>query len=255
MFQTIFVSYLCTIIYMEEKNKIEVCFSPLLFHLYQNANSNVVVIDVLRATTAICAAFEAGAEKVIPVGTVEEAKKVKKAGYILAAERDGIVLDFADFGNSPFNFTPERVNGKTIAYSTTNGTQAIQLAKDSRNIIVGSFTNLSEVVKFLVNDNSNVVLFCSGWKGRFNLEDSICAGAIAKSLLESGIFSTICDSTNASIDLWNEAKPNLRNYIEKCAHRHRLHKMILDDVIDYCITIDKVKVLPIFKDGVIVNLK
>ena len=99
---------------MEEKKKIEVCFSPLLFHFYQNTNANVVVIDVFRATSSICAAFAAGAEKIIPVGTVEDARKVKDAGFILAAERDGIVLDFADFGNSPFNFTPERVRGKTM---------------------------------------------------------------------------------------------------------------------------------------------
>ncbi len=239
---------------MQEKKKIEVCFTPLLYHFYHNTSANVVVIDVLRATTAICAAFVAGAKKIIPVGTVEEAKKVKEAGYTLAAERDGIVLDFADFGNSPFNFTPERVKGKTIAYSTTNGTQAIKLAENSRNIIVGAFTNLSEVVKFLINDNSDVVLFCSGWKGKFNLEDSICAGAIASALIETKKFDTICDSTNAAIDLWGIAKPNLRNYIEKAAHRQRLRKMILDDVMDYCVSIDSVKILPVFKDGEILNI-
>ena len=239
---------------MEEKKKIEVCFSPLLYHFYQNTNANVVVIDVFRATSSICAAFAAGAEKIIPVGTVEDARKVKDAGFILAAERDGKVLDFADFGNSPFNFTPERVRGKTIAYSTTNGTQAIQLAKDSKNIIIGAFTNLSEVVKFLEKVHADVILFCSGWKGRFNLEDSICAGAIAQKLIETGKFSTICDSTNAAIDLWNVAKSDLRNYIEKAAHRLRLRKMLLDDVIDYCITIDSVKVLPVFKDEAILNV-
>lgn len=239
---------------MQEKKKIEVCFTPLLYHFYHNTNANVVVIDILRATSAICAAFAAGAEKIIPVGTVEEARKVKDAGFILAAERDGIVLDFADFGNSPFNFTPERVKGKTIAYSTTNGTQAIQMANGSKNIIVGAFTNLSEVVNFLQKDNSDIILFCSGWKGRFNLEDSLFAGAVAELLLTSGDFTTICDSTNAALDLWKVAKPNLRNYIEKAAHRQRLRKMILDDVIDYCITIDSVKVLPLFKEGVILNI-
>jgi len=121
---------------MEEKKKIEVCFSPALYHLYHNPKANVVVIDVMRASTAICAAFAAGAEKIIPVGTVEEAKKMKEAGYILAAERDGIVLDFADFGNSPFNFTPGNVKGKTVAYSTTNGTQAINMAKDARKLFI-----------------------------------------------------------------------------------------------------------------------
>ena len=161
----------------------------------------------MRATTAICSAFAAGAEKIIPVGSVEEAKKMKAAGYTLAAERDGKVLDFADFGNSPFNFTPENVKGKTIAYSTTNGTQAINMAKDANKLIIGAFTNLSTVTDYLENQKNDLVILCSGWKDRFNLEDTICAGAMAEKLIESGKYSTICDSTHASIDLWGGKLP------------------------------------------------
>ena len=231
--------------------KIEICFTPALYNLYHNTEANVVVIDIMRATTSICAAFAVGADKIIPVGTVEDAKKMKDAGYILAAERDGIVLDFADFGNSPNLFTPERVKGKTIAYSTTNGTQAINMAKDSKHVIIGAFINLSEVVKFLISDNSDVVIFCSGWKKKFNIEDTLCGGAIASKLIESGKFSTICDSTYASIDLWNIAKNDVMNYIEKAAHRHRLRGIVSDEIVEYCHTIDVVKVLPICKNEVI----
>jgi 2-phosphosulfolactate phosphatase len=231
--------------------KIEICFTPALYNLYHNTQANVVVIDIMRATTSICAAFAAGADKIIPVGTVEDAKKMKEAGYILAAERDGIVLDFADFGNSPNLFTPERVKGKTIAYSTTNGTQAINMAKDAKHVIIGAFINLSEVVKFLISDNSDVVILCSGWKKKFNIEDTLCAGAIASKLIESGEFSTICDSTYASIDLWNIAKNDVMTYIEKAAHRHRLRGIVSDEIVEYCHTIDVVKVLPICKNEVI----
>lgn len=233
--------------------KIEICFTPALYNLYHNTEANVVVIDIMRATTSICAAFAAGADKIIPVGTVEDAKKMKEAGYILAAERDGIVLDFADFGNSPNLFTHERVNGKTIAYSTTNGTQAINMAKDSKHVIIGAFINLSEVVKFLIYDNSDVVIFCSGWKKKFNIEDTLCAGAISSKLIESGKFSTICDSTYASIDLWNVAKNDVMTYIEKAAHRHRLRGIVSDEIVEYCHTIDVVKVLPMCKNEVITD--
>ena len=239
---------------MEEKNKIEVCFSPALYHLYHNPNANVVVIDIMRATTAICAAFAAGAKKIIPVGTVEEAKKMKEAGYVLAAERDGKVLEFADFGNSPFNFTPENVKGKTIAYSTTNGTQAINMAKDANMLIIGAFTNLSAVTDFLSDQKNDIVFLCAGWKDRFNLEDTICAGAVAEKLIESGKYITICDSTNASIDLWKIAKGDILGYIQKAAHRERLRKMVLDDVVEYCHTPDSVNVLPVYKNGVITNI-
>lgn len=238
---------------MEEKKKIEVCFSPALYHLYHNPKANVVVIDIMRATTAICAAFAAGAKKIIPVGTVEDAKKMKDAGYTLAAERDGKVLDFADFGNSPFNFTPENVKGKTIAYSTTNGTQAINIARDARKIFIGAFTNLSTIVNYLERDVNDLVILCSGWKDRFNLEDTLCAGAIAERLLASGKYCTICDSTNASIDLWKVAKPNLLEYIQKAAHRERLRKMVLDDVVEYCHTPDSVTVLPYYSEGAIID--
>lgn len=233
--------------------KIEICFTPALYNLYHNTEANVVVIDIMRATTSICAAFAAGADKIIPVGTVEDAKKMKDAGYILAAERDGIVLDFADFGNSPNLFTPERVKGKTIAYSTTNGTQAINMAKDAKHVIIGAFINLSEVVEFLISDNSDVVIFCSGWKKKFNIEDTLCAGAIASKLIESGKFSTICDSTYASIDLWNFAKNDIMTYIEKAAHRHRLRGIVSDEIVEYCHAIDVVKVLPICKNEVITD--
>lgn len=233
--------------------KIEICFTPALYNLYHNTEANVVVIDIMRATTSICAAFAAGADKIIPVGTVEDAKKMKEAGYILAAERDGIVLDFADFGNSPNLFTPERVKGKTIAYSTTNGTQAINMAKDAKHVIIGAFINLSEVVKFLISDNSDVVIFCSGWKKKFNIEDTLCAGAISSKLIESGKFSTICDSTYASIDLWNVAKNDVMTYIEKAAHRHRLRGIVSDEIVEYCHTLDVVKVLPMCKNEVITD--
>jgi len=89
---------------MSEKRDLETCFSPALYEPERHVGSIVVVIDILRATSAICTAFENGAESIIPVATVPEAKEYKEKGYLVAAERDGYVLDFADFGNSPFNF-------------------------------------------------------------------------------------------------------------------------------------------------------
>ena len=95
-------------------------------------DSIVVIIDILRATSAICTAFDNGASSIIPVADIPEARNYKDRGYLVAAERDGFVLDFADFGNSPFNFTREKVAGKTIVYSTTNGTGIIKLASSAR---------------------------------------------------------------------------------------------------------------------------
>ncbi|MCK4663802.1 MAG: 2-phosphosulfolactate phosphatase [Bacteroidales bacterium] len=238
---------------MNNKKKIEVAFSPILYKYFDDKDAIVVVIDVLRATSAICTAFNNGVKKLIPVGTVKEARDFKNNGYMVAAERDGVVLDFADFGNSPFNFTKGNIKDKTIAYSTTNGTQAINIAKNSHEVIIGSFLNLDTVCKYITEKNKDVILLCAGWKNKFNIEDTICAGAIIEKLFAANQYETICDSANASIELWSVAKHDIVNFIEKAAQRHRLKRLGLDDVIEYCHTPNLCNVLPILKDGYLVD--
>jgi 2-phosphosulfolactate phosphatase len=231
--------------------KLETCFSPVLFESELHSGSVVVIIDILRATSAMCTAFANGAKVIIPVATVEEARTYKSKGYLVAAERDGFVLDFADFGNSPFNFTRERVEGKTIVYSTTNGTGIIDLVSSANEIAIGSFLNLSALVDWLVKKDKDVILFCAGWKNRFNLEDTVCAGAFAEKLMATSLYETICDSTNAAIDLWSLAKINLPLYIDKVAQRTRLCNKGLGDCIEFCLTPDFTNVVPVISDGVL----
>jgi 2-phosphosulfolactate phosphatase len=235
------------------KRNLETCFSPALYESEKHKGSIVVGIDILRATSAICTAFENGAASIIPVAGIEEAREYKKEGYLVAAERDGFVLDFADFGNSPFNFTPERVKGKTIVYSTTNGTGIINLASAAGKIVIGSFLNITALTEWILSRENDVVLFCAGWKNRFNLEDTICAGAMAERLLNSNRFNTICDSTLAALDLWSLAKNDLPDYIEKTAQRTRLRDKGLDDCLGFCLSFDFTEKIPEIKDGILVN--
>lgn len=235
------------------KRKLETYFSPALYEEGENHDSIVVIIDILRATSAICTAFANGAVSMIPVGSVEEARDYKNRGYLVAAERDGYVLDFADFGNSPFNFSREKVEGKTIVYSTTNGTGIINMASSAYMIVIGSFLNISALTKWLINQEKNVVLFCAGWKNRFNLEDTICAGAIAEKLMATSLYSTICDSTLATLDLWSLANNDLTGYIDKVAQRSRLRDKGLDDCIEFCLTADYTDKIPVIKNGVLVD--
>ena len=237
-----------------DQKKVEVCFTPAVFDCFHNPESVVVVVDVLRATSAICTAFMNGVDRIIPVGTVEEARAYRNKGYLIAGERDGIVLDFADFGNSPYNFTSERVKGKTIVYTTTNGTQAIQSASSCYKVVIGAFLNLSALSHWVINQNRDVIIFCAGWKNRFSLEDTVLAGAIAKKLLEHPGFYTTCDSTLASLDLWSLAEPDLLGYIEKAAQRSRLQKNGLDDVIGFCHTPDLTNIIPLYNDGILLAI-
>lgn len=236
------------------QQKIEVCFTPAVYNEFRNDEAIVVIVDILRATSAIITAFMHGAKRIIPVATLEEAKEYKDKGYIVAAERDGIKRDFADFGNSPFNFQQSIVRDKEIVYSTTNGTQCIMLARDSYRVLIGGYLNIDALVNYITKKHRDVLILCAAWKNKFNLEDTLFAGALTEKLLHTGDYYTICDSAHASVDLWNIARPNLRQYIEKAAQRHRLRKNKLDDVIDYCHTMNLTDIIPALKENYLVKL-
>ncbi len=235
-----------------EQRKIEVCLSPALYPNYESSEAVVVVTDILRASTAIVTAFMNGVERIIPVGTLEEARAYKEMGYMVAAERDGLVRDFADFGNSPFNFTPERVRGNQIVYSTTNGTQAIHLASSGKKVLIGAYLNLTAVAGYVLKEGRDLLILCAGWKNKFNLEDTLFAGALSRIVLEDERYHTICDATLGSMDLYEMASQDMMGYIEKVAQRHRLKKNNLDDVIGYCHELDLTGHVPILEQNYLV---
>jgi 2-phosphosulfolactate phosphatase len=234
--------------------KIEVAFSTLLFDLFDKKDKIIIVTDILRASSAICTAFQNGVKEIIPVATVEEAREYKNQGHLIACERDGLVLDFADFGNSPFNFTPEKVKDKSIVYSTTNGTQAVQKAfPQAHKVIIASFVNFHFINNWLSKQDKDILILCAGWKGKFCLEDSVHAGAIADFLLQTNHFTTDCDATKAAVDLWKMAKTDLLTYVNKAAQKSRLAANDLDDVIPYCVKLGNATVLPVFDGEKIVD--
>jgi 2-phosphosulfolactate phosphatase len=233
------------------KQNLEICISPALFDLYDASCKVVVVVDIFRATTAICTAFDHGVSAIIPVAGLEDARAYQKKGYLIAAERDGIKPDFADFGNSPFNFMKPELENTTIVYSTTNGTKAIQLAASSEEVVIASFINLSAVANHLANSQRDVIILCAGWKNRLSLEDTLFAGALGALLIEHHDFKTDCDSVTAAMELWHTAKDDLMAYQTKFAHTHRLKKLMLDDVVEFCLTPDQTLKIPLFVDGVI----
>jgi 2-phosphosulfolactate phosphatase len=234
--------------------KVEVCFTPAIFDTYRNDDAIVVVVDILRATSAIVTAFMNGVERIIPVATLEEANDYKNRGYLVAAERDGIVRDFADFGNSPSNFTREKVKGRQIVYSTTNGTQTIMMASHCYQVMIGAYLNHKALVDHILHENHDLIILCAGWKQKFNLEDTLFAGALAQSVLSDSKFMTECDSTYAAMDLWDVAKTDMMAYIDKVAQRHRLKKNGLDDILEYCHTFNLTTKIPVLKDNYLIAL-
>ena len=238
---------------MQEKRSVEVCLSPGLFKdVVTTGDFIVVLVDILRATTTIVTAVGNGVEAIIPVATHEEALRLKSQGFLVASEKDGVQVDFADFGNSAFSFTRDAIGGKTLVYCTTNGTRALHMAKSASSIAIGAFLNISALTQWLAGQQKNVVILCSGWKNKFCLEDALFAGALTRRLLDTGLFQTECDSAHASMDLWHLAEGDVPTYIEKAAQRHRLKKLGLDDVIPYSFACDQVEVVPLF-DGKLIK--
>ncbi len=235
---------------------VSVCFSPLSWPLFAPSGAVVIVADVFRATTAMCAAFDNQVKAIIPLETIAESEEWKAKGYICAGERDGKTLDCADFGNSPYNFMDPSLQGKVLTMNTTNGTRAIRMAAAGDNLVlIGTFTNLSAVCAYTVAARKDVVILCAGWKDRFSMEDALFAGAAAYKIIElgKGTHHTTCDSAIAAADLWKIAAPDPLAYIEKAAHRHRLRRLGLDDILEYSLTPDSTSVVPVLQNDRLIN--
>lgn len=234
--------------------KVEVIFSPALFPVYfDNPDCTVVVIDVFRATSAICAAFESGVESIIPVATLEEAIAYKQKGYLVGAERNAEVVEGFDFGNSPLGFRQGKFKGDTLVLTTTNGTKAIEMAKPANKVVVGAFTNLTAVCKFVEKEDKDVLLLCAGWKDRFNLEDTLFAGAVAQKISQNLRFTNLSDSAIAAINMYDGAKDDLFGFLGESSHRKRLSRLNMEEDIIYCLTLDQSSIVPVLEGDAIVS--
>ena len=230
---------------------IDVCVSPELMHLYTVSDRTVVVVDILRATSCMTTAFAHGIASITPFAKMEDCLAMKAKGYFTAGERDGKKVDGFDFGNSPFEYMDEKLKGQKIAFTTTNGTQAIAKSAGAHEIIIGSFLNLSAIVNYLSQTSDNILVVCAGWKGKVNLEDTLFAGAVVELLKDQ--FQPECDAPVAAQHLYNQAKHDLVDYLKDSSHVKRLAKLNIFKDIEYCLTPDQYSVVPVLKEGALVS--
>jgi len=234
---------------------LEVSCSPALYP-YRNLRGKhiTVVIDILRFTTSLIAAFENRVAAVIPVASLSEAENLSRQGYPVAAERDGLRLPFADFGNSAADFNTDAVRGKTLVYSTTNGTGAMVMAAENGKVAAAAFANLPALANWLNQQNENVVILCSGWKNLFSTEDALCAGALTGMLRNTGIWTLSGDEANLAMNLWNLHKDNLTEAITGTSHYRRLTGLGVDPLPDYTVQTGISDAIPLFSNGIITNI-
>ena len=238
-----------------QKNYIEVCFTPNDYPYFKGRFEIVVVIDVLRATSAICTAIDNGVKSVIPVSSIEEARAYQQNGYIVGAERQGKIVEGFEFGNSPYNYMIPEVKGRDIVLSTTNGTKTINIVKEAPIVLIGSLLNLDSLVNWISEQGKDTLCICSGWQDNFNLEDTICAGAIVSDLLETRKFKSNEDSSVAAKYLYLSAKDNYIGFLKASSHRRRLKKLNLNKDIKYCLTPNQLSVIPILSENKIIKME
>src|SRR6266498_2183129 len=237
---------------MSSKPSLHTSLSPALLNLYEVNNSTVVIIDVLRATSTIATVLYNGAKSVIPVDSVSRCIEIGRQIHgITAGERDGKVAEGLVYGNSPFEYPREFIEGKTLVLTTTNGTRLLQMALDkgAKEIITGSFPNLSAVCDHLIEMKQNVILGCAAWKDKVNMEDALFAGAVISRTRQH--FQIDCDSSSMAEAMYEKGKKDLFAFLKKnnASHYHRLMGFGLEKDIRYCLTEDNDNVLPIYKDG------
>jgi 2-phosphosulfolactate phosphatase len=239
------------------KPTLHTALSPALLHLYDVNHAIVVIIDVLRATSTIATALHNGAKCVIPVDSVAKCIELgRQIDGITAGERDGMIAEGLEHGNSPFEYPREFVGGKTLVLTTTNGTKLLHMALDrgAGQIITGSFPNLSSVCRYLVDQNRPVVLGCAAWKDRVNIEDMLFAGAIINQVKHQ--FSINCDSSQIAETVYLEARSDLFAFMQakNASHYQRLMGFGLEKDIRYCLTSDVANVLPFYENGKLIVL-
>jgi len=231
---------------------VNVCLSPALLPFYELENTTAVVIDIFRASSSMCYGLANGARAIIPVAEIDECLAYKDKGYLLAAERDGAVVDGFDFGNSPFSYTPEKVAGKTVVLTTTNGTRAIQTCKAAKRVVMGSFLNISALTHWLRKQNGDVLLVCAGWKNHMCLEDTVFAGAVVSRLQAAGI--VLDDAANAALNLYLSAQDNLGGFLANASHSKRMKHLHIEADIAFCLQEDLVTAIPVMEKGKLVCL-
>lgn len=223
---------------------INVCFSPQLLPLYDVRGKIAVAVDVLRATSSMVTALAHGVTHIVPVSKLTDCLAYKEKGYLVAAERDGVKAEGFDLGNSPFHYQ-EGVEGRALAITTTNGTQAIQLSRAAEEVLVGAFLNVGAVADYLRNAGRDVVVVCAGWKGLFNLEDTLFAGALAEYLQHD--FDLNHDATLAAYHLYQGAKTDLLGFLSKSSHVQRLERLHILPDIEFCLQLDVYDLVPVLQ--------
>jgi len=222
-------------------------------------DKNVVVIDVLRASTSIITALKNGAREVIPVASVENAVKVSGSLFgdvvLRCGEREGKIIPGFNLGNSPLEYSPDAVANKSLIFTSTNGSLAMVKAKFARRIVVAAFVNMSKVVEYLKELNEDFVIVCAGKEHHFCIEDVVCGGMIIDELEKNKLEMELTDSVQAAHVLYKSSKRSLHKMLRNSDHGKYLTSIGFEKDLKICAEVDSVPILPMLDKGVVKIVK
>lgn len=210
-----------------------------------------VVIDVLRATSVMITALHNGAEKIFPfkdIKTIQERCKNLK-NIIKCGERNALKINGFDLGNSPLEFTKEKILGKDIYMSTTNGTKAVENSLSAEKIIICSFLNIKSVSEKLLEYKKDVVIVCAGTNGKFSLDDTLCAGLIIKEMQKHTEIQ-MNDVLLAAVRI-SESHENIKDILKGSTHYERLLSLGFEKDMEHIFSLNKYSIVPEYKNGYI----
>jgi len=216
----------------------------------------VVVIDVLRATSVIVHAMSQGAIEVIPVAMVEEAfrraRTFPQGTTLLGGERESRKIEGFDLGNSPREYIAEKVKGRRLILSTTNGTKAFHDVSSGEEIMVASFFNIGAAVQKCLELDRDLLLYPSGDEGNFSLEDTVCGGMLIDLIIKKGKKPIdLTDAAQSAHILYQRFEENLVGAFRLSDHGRDLIDLGLENDLLYCAQIDIAHIVPMFQEGVI----
>ena len=233
--------------------KINVLFSHNNYDELFFASKTSVVIDVLRASSTIVAALQNGAKEIIPVASVEFAVKISGGLFtgqtLMCGERNTKKIEGFALGNSPLEFTEDKIAGKSIILYTTNGSKAVVKAKFSENLFITTFLNLSAVAKKLIEVNKDTEIICSGRGNAISLEDIVCAGKLVSEIQKYKDEIELSDSSKASISLNKSFGKNIHKMLKETEHGQILIENGFEKDIEYCSKLDLLEAIPVFSNN------
>jgi 2-phosphosulfolactate phosphatase len=247
---------------MPETNPIhiDVYFTPAHLDELQLKDKNVVVIDVLRASTSIITALKNGAKEIIPVKDIESAVKISSSLFgdvtLRAGERNAKMIEGFNLGNSPREFREDVVRGKSIIFVTTNGSVAIAKGRYAKVLVVAGFVNLSRVVDFLAELRQDFVILCAGKENEFCIEDAVCAGRIIGRLGKAIDDELVLDDASmAAVALDKNFGKSILKMLKTSEHGKYLAEIGFGDDLKVCASIDSIDVLPLLGGNVMRDQK